>query len=80
VTGDEVRQLRAGYIVKATADDGSDLLLVAETSPSREELSWPGQIILTGLQLDLLELDPRAGLVAAIAANPTVAFHLVGEQ
>lgn len=79
LTGDDVKRLRVGDIRKAIASDGSPLLLVVDTSPSRQHITWPGRIVLTAGELDLIETDPGAGQIVTVEDQPDLIFHVVGE-
>ena len=80
LTAGDVKRLRDGEIRPLIASDGTEVLVAVAGSPYERELTWPHTLVVTADQLDLIELDPRAGLVVHTKADTEVLFHLVGER
>ncbi|GAA0494304.1 hypothetical protein Ade02nite_20440 [Paractinoplanes deccanensis] len=72
-------RLRAGDVRRVAADDGSPVLVLADTSPARPKLTWPDRIVLTLAELDLIERHPGEPLIANVEGSTSRGFALIGE-
>jgi hypothetical protein len=77
LTADDLKRLRVGDIRKATAEDGTPMLVVTDTSPNRGNITWPFRVVLSAAELDLIEADPQAGQIVKVEGQ---LFHVVGER
>lgn len=79
LTGKDLARLRVGDIRQVGTSDGTPVLLVLDTSPSRDHITWMVRVVLTASELDLIETDPEAGQIVTVVGQPQRLFQVVGE-
>lgn len=75
--GDLVR-LRVGDVRRVDAADGTKLLFVRDTSPSRQNIHHADRVVLTVGELELIEGDPETGQIVTVEGQQGRTFRVIG--